>query len=138
MKFFFAALSFVFLMLTFSVPAQAQGPIDYAEQSRLASEAQRLWWNSLSTRQKELVRAVDNLEVAYRKRTGNAYVPLTKEGLAFVMNQVGANTKEAKFIYDRMAFNVKLYTTLNKVDSFLEYTQKNPEWYLPSNMRSGR
>lgn len=138
MKFFSATLSLVFLTLTFSVLAQAQGPINYGEQARLSSEAQQLWWASLSSREKQLVRNIDNLEAAYRKNTGNAYIPLTKEGFIFVVNKVGATKNEAKFVYDRMAFNAKLYTTLNQVDSFLEYTQKNPEWYLPPNMRSGR
>ena len=113
-----------------------QGPMNYPEQSRLANQAQYMWWNSLSSRQKYLVKAVDTVVKNYRQQTGSPYVPLTRDALIAVMQSVRAYESEANFVWQRLQFNARYYSTEAAVDRQLNYMQQNPQWYLPEHMRN--
>ena len=137
MKSIFLTLGLFFLMcVPCSTILGQQGPMNYPEQSRLASQAQYMWWNSLSSRQKYLVKAVDAVVQNYRQRTGAPYVPLTRDALIAVLQSVRAYESEAGFVWERLQFNARYYSTTAAADRELNYMQQNPQWYLPEYMRS--
>ncbi len=108
--------------------------MNYPEQSRLASQAQYRWWHSLSSRQQYLVKAVDAVVKNYRQRTGAPYVPLTRDAWIAVMQSVRAYEAEASFVWQRLQFNARYYSTTAAVDRQLNSMQQTLQRYLPEHM----
>ncbi|WNG59948.1 hypothetical protein F0U59_38435 [Archangium gephyra] len=102
---------------------------DMAEQQRLANEANQLWWQSLSPREKQLVRAIGDIEEQYKAETGDA-IPLTEENVGEMMRQVGASPDEAPFVVERMKVHARLDATYDQVDRFSQCANANPDWYM--------
>lgn len=117
------------------VSAQSQSYMNIPEQMRLANEARQLWWNSLSPRERTLVRAVGRAEQAHTEETGEPYIPVTDENVVLVMQLVDAEEGEAGFVRERLQVHARAAETIADVDTSLEYMRQNPYWYLPPSMR---
>lgn len=116
--------------------ARAENPyINMPEMQRLSNEARQQWWNSLTPRQRQLVRLVGLVENQYKTQTRQPYIPLTRQNLRLVVQAIGASEREAGFVDQRMRVHAQAGKVIASVDRFLNYAQGNPYWYLPPNMR---
>ena len=116
--------------------ARAENPyMNIPEMQRLSNEARQQWWNSLTPRQRQLVRLVGLVEDQYKTKTRQPYIPLTRQNLRLVVQGIGASEREAGFVDQRMQIHARAGRAIASVDRFLNYAQCNPYWYLPPNMR---
>lgn len=115
--------------------AQSVSYMNIPEMQRLSNEARQLWWNSLTPRERQLVRLVSAVERSYTQQTGNSYIPLTAPNLRVVLQRIEATEDEAEFVLVRMRVHARVGETIKSVDRSLKYMQENPYWYLPPRMR---
>lgn len=91
----------------------------------MADEARQHWWNSLSPREKYLVKAVQKLEEDYQTRTGN-YIPVDQHNLNIVMKNIRARENEVGFVLKRMQFYLKLEKTMRDADNLIDDIMNDP------------
>jgi hypothetical protein len=120
-----AALLLTSAMLTPS-PAAAENPyINIPEQQALANQARIHWWNSLTDRQKYLVRAVSQEEDAYREAKGTA-IPLNQRNLVILMQRIGAQPNETQFVSQRMQVHQNVDADIKRADDLINRITNDP------------
>ncbi len=125
-----------FGLLCLPVDVKAGNPyIDIPEMQRLTHEARVAWWNSLSPRQKWLERSLEKVIENHRQQTGQAFIAATRSNLIVVMKIIGARHDERDFVWRRLQYHARLGQEVQEVDRFLDYVDRNPQWYLPPHMR---
>jgi hypothetical protein len=124
----------IFCNLSALTPVWATNPyINIPEMQRLSREAWERWWSSLDQRQQQIVKAVSLEEEAYRRATGNRYIPINQENLIVLLRRIGAQDQDRALVLQRMQVHAAAQDAMARVDRMLEYFHSNPTWYLPHN-----
>jgi len=115
----------VVVFLGVGSPAQAQTAsyMNIPEMQRLSNEARELWWNSLSDRQKYLIRAIGKLEEAHFTRTGYNIDP-NQQNLALVMRVIGGSYSEINFVWQRLLYYKRISEALQQANRSAAQTEK--------------
>ncbi len=123
-------------LLFYPADVDAANPyVNTAEMQRLTHEARVAWWSSLSPRQKSLERSLEKLIHNHKKKTGQAFIVANRYNLIIVMRTIGARHDERDFVWVRLRYHARLGQEVQKIDRFLGYARRNPQWYLPPHMR---
>lgn len=99
--------------------------INVPEQQRLAGEAWQHYWRSLSPRQQQLVRKIQDVEEAYYLQHGQ-HIPITQETLGQLMDAVGAQSQEADFVLGRMQVYIDADRAVDDADRLIEQIMNDP------------
>ena len=117
---FLLFISLIFPLFSDTAVVFAGNPyINIPYEQYKADEARRHWWNSLSEREKYLVKTISRIEDDYHDRTGH-YIPVNQANVGKMMSIIHADNSDAAFVLKRMRFYLEVDETSRKADKLMD------------------